>query len=174
MSQKSQFVTVLAWIIIALSGFALLISILQNILLNTVFPIEEMEQSMQAGETPDGFPNFIFQHIRIVFAAIAGVLALHLIGGIGLLKRKNWARILMSALFVVGILYLVSAVVIQFVFIDSVGAGIPDKEFRIFANVIRIGSLIIALAFVGLNSWLIYKLNSRQIVAEFVPQGPLP
>ncbi len=48
---RSDFVTTLAWIFIALAGFAVFISLLQNIMLNFFFPLDKMTSALQG---PDG------------------------------------------------------------------------------------------------------------------------
>ena len=65
---RSDFVTVLAWIFIALTGFAVFISLLQNIMLNVFFPLDKMTSALQG---PDGqhIPplfSLMFEHIRLV------------------------------------------------------------------------------------------------------------
>ena len=43
---RSMFVSVVAWIYIALDGFGAFISLIQNILVNTVFPFDRMSEGL--------------------------------------------------------------------------------------------------------------------------------
>ena len=61
MAERSGFVTVLAWIFIALAGFSTLISIFQNIMLVLMFPAEEFTAATrQLGNRQSAPPVFDF------------------------------------------------------------------------------------------------------------------
>ena len=87
--QKSSFVTVLAWIFIALSGFGTLIGILQCVMIMTVFNTPEMSQAMQAPAPPGSpaFAVFMMKHMVAFFVAVLAVNMLTLASSIGLLLR---------------------------------------------------------------------------------------
>ncbi|MCK4816308.1 hypothetical protein KA005_11115, partial [bacterium] len=55
---KSTFVTVLAWIFIVLAGFATSISILQNIMIILIFPVEEINQRLSSPDVQENMPAF--------------------------------------------------------------------------------------------------------------------
>src|SRR6478672_6650334 len=98
---QSSFVTVLAWIFIVLAGFATLISILQNVMISLMFPIEEMQAAMvQAKHKQDMpvFAEFMFSHFQLFFLSFLVVSSVTLVSAIALLKRKNWARVLFIGL----------------------------------------------------------------------------
>ena len=90
--QRSTFVTVVAWIFIALSGFGALVGILQNIMLQTVLRSEEFGQAMQAAPLQPGLPpfaTFMFEHFQWFFLAALLANVVMLVVSIGLLKRRK-------------------------------------------------------------------------------------
>jgi len=68
--ERSTFVNVLAWIFIVIGGFSTFISILQNIMIQTMFPKEEISQAMQQADQVDNFPFFaqlMFNNVNLFF-----------------------------------------------------------------------------------------------------------
>lgn len=173
--QPSTFVNVLAWIFIVLAGFTTCISILQNIMIHTLFPREEMQQAMQQAEHNQQIPpyfEFMFNHFDLFFAAFLVISATTFIAAIALLKRKNWARILFIGLMALGIAWNVAGLVLQFTlfssFPDFAGAQAPPPEFQSVMQIMRIASVVMVLAFCSLFGFIIAKLCSKKIRAEFV------
>ncbi len=65
--QKSTFVTVLSWIFIFLAGSATVISIIQNVLINVLFPVEEMIKAFNEPTFNESMPNrFKFYSLMFV------------------------------------------------------------------------------------------------------------
>ena len=87
----SSFVTVVAWIFIAFGGLTTFISLLQNVVINTVFPTEQFRAAQSGVPMPAAFA-WIFDHVRLFFFLFLVVSATTLISAIGLLRRRNWAR----------------------------------------------------------------------------------
>ena len=76
---RSSFVTALAWVFIGLSGFATLIAIAQNVMINTIFPVDQMEVAMHSAKTQQDIPpivEFMSSHFRFFFGAFLGILTL--------------------------------------------------------------------------------------------------
>jgi len=171
--QRSTFVSVLAWIFIVLGGFATFIGILQNIMIQTMFPKEQMAQAMEQAENADHMPafaNFMFGHFDLFFLLFLVVSATSLIAAIALLKRKNWARITFIVLMALGILWNVAGLVLQFTMFgqmpEMAGQGTPP-EFEKMMLIMKIASAIMVVAFSTLFGWIIKKLTSAPIKAEF-------
>src|SRR5690242_17763652 len=100
---QSTFVTVVAWIFIVISGFGTVIAILQNVMVQTVFRDSGMAQAMQT--PPPGTPPlsaFMAMHLPWVFFAFLLISTFTLISSVGLLKRRNWARLSFVGLMVLG------------------------------------------------------------------------
>jgi hypothetical protein len=170
---RSQFVTVLAWIFIVLSGFTAFIAALQNIMIHVMF-----EGGFGKGmpppppETGPAF-GFIFGHMQWFFAGFLVMSLVSLAASIGLLRRQEWARRLFVALMVFAIAYQLAGLGLQSVMMSSFDrplAGAPDgfdAGFRTMTIVIRIFSVVMALAFCGVFGWIIKRLFAADIRAEF-------
>lgn len=168
-NKESVFVNVLGWIMIIFCGFGLLISVLQNIMINVAFPIEEMQESLNNTSSPGGFPTFLFSNIRLVFVLFGIVILAGLIISVAFLKRKNWARIGLIILFGIGIIYNLGSLIYQWLFIDSINNDFPQSQ-NDFGNMMLIMKIFMTLftfGFIVLFAWLIKKLTSENIKLEF-------
>lgn len=163
---NSTFVTVLAWIFIIFSGFQTLISILQNVTL-ALTPAVQVPQASQ--EVPKQ-AQFILSNVHLFFASFLILSIVNLTAAFGLLKRKNWARIFFILLMSLGILSAIPSLVIQFVFTDwipKVSEGAETEELRSIAVAIQVFGTTVIICFIILLSWIIKKLVSSTIRAEF-------
>jgi hypothetical protein len=179
MANRSTFVTVVAWIFIALSGFATLISALQNIMVWTMFSRPEMAEAMHA--PPPGAPPFaafMLAHFHWFFLAFLLVCATTLVSSIGLLKRMNWARVVFVGLMLLGIAWNMGGLVFQFGMFDEMrrefadvpkAAGVPDMRASMIA--IEVVSVLFAVGFSVLFGWIAIRLLSREIKGEFGAMG---
>ncbi len=175
---QSIFVTVLAWIFIAFTGFATFISLLQNIMIGFMLPVEEMNAAFSKGAAAEEIPafaRFMFSNIRIWFAAFFVIVAALLATSIGLLKRKNWARISFIAFMGLGIAWNVFGLVMQHVMLSSFPTPtMPVSEVDAFSAdfesmrmVMQVFMLAMAVGMSVLFGWIIKRLVSPQVRAEF-------
>jgi hypothetical protein len=173
---RSAFVTAVAWVFIALAGFATLISILQNVMIYTFFPLDQMHAAMaQAREQQQmpAFTLFMFEHIRELFTGFLVVTSGTLIISIGLLRRHNWARILFVALLVFGIIWNIGSLFWQWFFFQSMpqppqAPAQMHAQFQTMFLVMEVFSGIMALGMSVLFGWIIKRLTSPGIKSEFV------
>ena len=163
---KSIFITVLSWILIVLNGFGLLISVLQNIMINVMFDRNVFNDISNSSED---FPNFIFSYFNYIILLYGLIILYSFISSIGLLKRKNWARISYVVLFGIGALYMVTMMVYQWFFTQNINDvfNSPNNDFDKMFLMMRVFTLILTLGLTGLFSWLITKLLSKNIRDEF-------
>lgn len=176
---RSSFVTVVAWIYIALTGFGTFILVVQNVLFNTVLPFDQMHEAWTQAQRETGLPpafGWIFDHIRLFLLVFLVVTVIKLVSAIALLKRRNWARIVFIIIFALGIFWNIAGTVLQ-QFMVSWMPTIPHvrnapKDFELMMTAmmtfIRVISAFFAIAFTVLFAWMIKKLVSPEIVAEFV------
>jgi hypothetical protein len=170
---RSSFVTALAWVFIALAGFTTLIAILQNVMIAVMFPADFGGEVRGTSDMPAFFRIF-FSYPRVFFGAFLVVSAATLISAIGLLRRKNWARLLFIAVMVLGILWNLGGFVLMLSMTSSMPA-VPDSGppgfrdgFDIMWKVMLAFSIVIGLAFLGLFGWIIKRLMSHEIRREFI------
>lgn len=150
-SNRSTFVTVVAWIFIVLSGLGVLISIMQNAMV-----------WVMARDFGEGLP-LVF---KLIFPAILLLEVWWLASAIGLLLRKNWARISFIVLLGLGILYMVGSTVTQWVLLARMPVS-NDASFASIRLMMQIVTLVMALGVSLLFGWIIKRLRSVPIKAEF-------
>lgn len=178
----SIFVTVVAWVFIVLSSFAVLASLFQNIMINLVFPFNEMQTAMQEAEVDLSMPWFVkieLIHFRILAASFLVIEMLTLGTAIGLLKRKNWARYIFVGIMGLCILF---CILWGLVLLGLVGAWFYSfSEFAqspvledgqgselIVSGYIMVGfTVAISIGLIVLFGWIIKKLVSPEIRREF-------
>ena len=173
--RRSTFVTVLAWIFIVMAGFATLISILQNIVIALMFPAAEMQAAAARAQDQPGVPWFaswMFNHVQAFFLFFLVASASTLVASIGLLKRKNWARLLFIILMALGVVWNIAGVVMMFFFFSSFGdvavANQPAAEhFDVIFKVMLAFNCLMVAGFIWLFGWIIKRLVSEDIRREF-------
>ncbi len=172
---RSTLVTAVAWIFIFLSGFAVLIGSLQGLLIFLVFPKAEMTEALnaaaQAGEVPE-VSRFMFQYMEWFFVGFLAVSIAALASSIGLLRRKNWARILFVGILGFGVIWNLGGLAFTFSFMDpaSFVAGQPaPPAFETMMKIMMWFNVIMALAISALLAWIIRKLTTEPIRSEFLP-----
>lgn len=172
----SNFVTAVAWVFIALSGFATLIALLQNLMINLVVPVAEMQVAIQQGGKGPPMPwlfRFMAENVRLIFFAFLAISGLTLASSIGLLRRRNWARLTFIGILGFGIAWNLGGMAVQVSLLSSF-PSIPDNapaeiqdRFDFFARAIMAFSVLFALGMSGLFGWIIKRLVSRDIRREF-------
>ena len=172
---RSTFVTVLAWLGIILFGFSTLIGSVQTLMLQTAFRNTGLDRmmadSLATAPIPSG-PKFLLGHFQMFFALIFACSVVGLVAFIGLLKRHNWARLTVVTLLGFGIAWNLFALALEQELFSAIpftppeGAGFPDMVgmFRIM----RIFTAVMSLGFSALFGWLIARLLSKPIRAEFL------
>ena len=176
---RSMFVTVVAWIFIALDGMTSFIVLIQNILLNTIVPFDQLREGMAKAQNTGRLPPYfawVFEHIRPFLFVMLIYTLTKLVAAIGLLNRQNWGRLLFIGILALGIALSVVGIVLQ-QFMVSAMPMMPlppnaPKDFQAIMQgmliMIRVFSAIFAIGVAVLYAWMIRKLLSPAIVAEFV------
>lgn len=167
MSQRSTFVTVVAWIFIVGSGFGTFISLIQNIMVHIMFQDPEFAQ---AAEMP-GDAAFIFNNFQLFVFGFFLVTVITLVSSIGLLKRKNWARLIFIGLLSVGILWNLGSIFFQAYMMPSMTDVGDDPAFQEFQTIHTLMQWFMAIMGIGiaiLLGWIIKRLLSDSIKQEFV------
>jgi len=175
-SKRSTFVTVVAWIFIACAGFATFISLLQALMFAFVFPAGELPP--YAGKHP-GFEEmpaviqFLAGNIRLFFFAFWSLSVVTLVSAIGLLRRRNWARLVFIAFMVLGIIWNLGGIWLQQAmlrYFQKLPPNVPSDasagiETMMGAMTLAMSAFAIAMTLVF--AWIAKRLMSRSIKAEF-------
>jgi hypothetical protein len=153
------------------------IALLQNILINTVFPFDKLQSAKASAPPMPPIFDFLFDNFRFLFLAFLVISATKLFSAIGLLRRWNWARLMFVGILGLGIAWIVGGLVLQQFMIDSMmkfpidaaRPAPPDFDARMKGMMIamRVFSALFGLGFAALYAWLIKRLLSPSVAAEF-------
>ena len=162
---RSSFVTVVGWVFLAFSAMGTLIGILQNTMLATVFPLDEMNKATSADPEFAKLPlffRFFMAHPWLWFALALLMSATTLVASIGLLRRKNWARLLFIGILVLGVAWTVGSLPLSWSMFSS--GPFSDKnmpeDFSRFLVVMQVFMAVFAIGFAALFAWIIRRLVS--------------
>ncbi len=170
----SLFVTVLAWTTIVPSAFGLVVALMQNVIFAVFMSPGQFAQIVAM--LPPGMEtlgNVSYGTMRVALLAFLALSLTFLLTGIGLLKRRNWARVVFIAAVALGTLYGVAT----YFFMDATsdlsvllpdttieGAGIDLAQV---AAMMRVTTTALTILFTAFNLWLIWRLVSPSIRQEF-------
>lgn len=171
-SPRSTFVSAIGWTFVALSAMTAMVSILQNIMVHTVFTGAGFDRAMATmpADTPWVF-RLMLGNFKVFFGLILLVSLVMLAASIGLLLRKNWARITMIVLMIGSACSQLLGLFAQFSVMGHMrrqfdaAPGAPDMGF--FLIVMAIFSALFGLGFCALFIWIAKRLTSPEIAAEF-------
>ncbi|MCS3902117.1 cell division protein FtsX [Methylohalomonas lacus] len=160
-TQRSAFVSVVAWVFIVLGGFATFIAVMQNIAVHFLLSAEQLQQMA---------PNaFTARHIGTLFLCLLLLAVVTLTAAIALLKRRNWGRRLFVALMGLVIVWNIASLLLQQQSAREPATGTLARQD--FASGLDILSLVLAVALSLLCGWIAWRLCRPAIVAEFQPNG---
>jgi len=165
-SKHSEFVNVVSYISMALGAVSALSVFGQYVKLRS--GLSDAEKEMLAVfdqvEIPQIFKLMLDNMDLILACSLLFSVAL-LITGVGLLKRKNWARLCCIGLLVWTILFSLVALVAMFFFLTDFPLFPPNFSFVI--TLVHVFNSIFTAAYCAVLCWLIYKLCTVKIRAEF-------
>ena len=171
-TQRSSFVTGVAWTFIGLAAFGTLIALMQNVMLSFMLP---PDSPMRGAENLPAFAQFMFSHPRMIFAAFLAVSATTLVSAIGLLKRKNWARLIFIGIMVLGVVWNIGSLILPFYMFSALMPPMPEstpqdfrESFEMTWKIMTAFTIVIALAFAVLFAWITKRLASQDVKREFL------
>ena len=175
-ASRSSFVTALAWILIAVSGFGTFISSMQAVMLTFFLPSESLLVERPAPHGIENIPPFMqfsSLEVRYFFLAFWLLTALTLVSSIGLLRRKNWARLIVVGIFGLGVIWNLGRIWLQwqqmFSFTQFLATFPAEwtQQMQTMMVATRVGTTIFAIAIAALLGWLIKRLVSLPVRREF-------
>jgi hypothetical protein len=174
---RSGFVSAIAWTFIALAGFATLIAALQNAVFTLMFSgdptFEKLTREVAASGNMPPFAVFMFANFRLLLAGFLAVSSLTLAAAIGLLKRRNWARLAFIAMMLLGVLWNLGGIWLAFsmwTWFPPVPDTAPAEfraSFETMAKVITAVNIVVGVLLAGLFGWIARRLASSEIRQEF-------
>lgn len=175
--RRSSFITGLAWTFIACALLGVLVTGGQLVAVNTVLPVETLRAMLRELEKSLPLPAFIgaaFEHLRELLTVLLALSLVTLAASIGLLTRRNWARLvfivlsLVSALWhAVGAFAPLAVVFAPLTFVQAFPPELraPAEMLLRMALWATIGS---GLLFAGAFAWLAKRLAGEEIRQEFL------
>ncbi len=173
----SSFITAVAWFFIIIGAVSTLIISFQNLFLYLFFPAGEFSAAAESYSGSDHFSFHglysieIFQVLLFLLFLLSFFL---LISAIGLLRRKNWARIVFIVLLTAGIIWNGVYLWIQKSVLSYVGLIETGKDAEMntlldnFISTFSIESFSVAIILSALYGWVIWKLSTPPVRNEFI------
>ena len=175
---RSSFINVLGWIFVCLAGFATLIGVLQNVMLQLLF-VPTLQQQLSAQPLPSNMPasmGWMFAHVIWFFRGFLLLSIITLTAAIGLLLRRDWARRLFIGLMAFAIVYQLAGLGLQWWFMGSMQqamswpASAPTQFDASMGGVmlaIQVLGAVMSIGFSVLFGWIVKRLHSAPIRREF-------
>lgn len=173
---RSTFVTVTGWIFLVLSGFALLILLLDALMLQIMSSSGSFQEAMQSASAQQAdmpaISLFLFKHLALFLILPLLAFGSTFVASLGLLRRWNWARVLFIVVMIIGIIWNLFGLAVQFFMMAWMRQDFamlpPDApDIGLFVTVMMAFSALFALAFCVLFGWIAKRLMAPAIVAEF-------
>ena len=172
---RSTFITVLAWLSIIGAAGATLVSLMQAAMYFLPFrdKVAAAPTHWPGTEQMPALAQFFFSHPEIFITAFWFLSVLTFISAVGLLWRKNWARVYFIVVLGLGIVWNLGSLWLQHQVLSvastTMRSSSPEftKEAEVFETVFSIVSIAIAVGTAVLFAWLIARLLSRAVRAEF-------
>ncbi|HEX7047315.1 MAG TPA: hypothetical protein VF275_07075 [Gammaproteobacteria bacterium] len=162
---------IVGWVFVVFAGFGVLAGILQNLMLHLLFP-DGWQDEIAAGAVQVGAGFEIFQYFELIAGAALMVAILMLLAAIGLLRRRNWARLTFIGILCLGILWNIASFTWQVLFFREMfvppqAAGEFQQQFEVIHHVGLWMAGVFALMLSILFGWIAWKLTRTAIKAEF-------
>lgn len=165
----SSFVNALGWILILCGSCSACVTILKNIIFPPFLSKEELTEAMQQSSL---IAKIMFSHSEYIFLSGLILSIAMLVVGIGLLKRKNWARIITIVMVALGILFYAAILVLLFTLfsemINVLGGEAGAGEIQKLLNFIQVFGTVLTGFFLVFHIFIIKKLCSAKIKEEFL------
>jgi hypothetical protein len=177
---RSPFVTIVAGVFIAVSGLALAVAVAQyRIATMEAYRVtldRAVHDSAFASVAPPAW-RFLLAHYRTIALAGLATGAVTLVASVGLLRRRNWARVLFVGLLSLGLAAMVASVFLRDAMIPDLSAVMARDstleqargDLAAASRAMRSVFAGLALGIAGLFGWLIARFVSPGVRAEFVP-----
>ena len=171
----SPFVTVMAWISLALGALGALSGLMQAVMLPALRPEAMLAQLDAAGMSLPPAVAWLFSHLQLLNFLSLLSSALFAAVSWGLLRRREWGRLGFIAFLLLGALAGLVGAAWFGRLLDGLSAGSPlsdsDPLFAQIQAAMRLVMWLGAVAIAALHAAIVWKLCTPAIRAEFA-RGP--
>jgi hypothetical protein len=158
----SSFVSVLAWIVMILSGYSTLKALWITVMISTMYP-RDLLDAAEKNQDSSSPAAFMTSHIRLYFGAYLVISAVTFASSVGLLKRRNWARVLLICLMTFFIVFNIGSVVShvpEFSAAFQEPGEYPNAPMIIFSAGMNVAASVLC-------AWIVKRLTSGALRSEF-------
>lgn len=169
--QRSTFVTVTGWLFLSIGAIMTIFSLIQALMYVRMLSMPTMHQAMHEGAKHLPFLlQLIFDHFRLYIFLVFSLSFATFLSAIGLIKRSNMARRLFIVILTVSVLGMLAAFITQ-LSISPATNNIPNaqipKEAKNMLRAMKGFQFILTFSFSCLIGWIIARLSTPEILAEF-------
>ncbi len=173
-SGASAFIQALAWLSIVFAAFSLLAGLLQCLLVPALLPDAELNRLMgsSAGRSAHPLLLSVLRSRGLLALAPLAMSSATIVSAVGLLMRRNWARIAFIVLLSLGIpANLASLALVRAAFssIPPIAEGIGPAFFQPMLKAVEFAAYAGLLGVCALLGWLVRKLATEPVRSEFAP-----
>jgi len=167
----TTFVSAIGWIFAIVSGFGFVLGLIQTLLLEFVFDVEAAKQTMRT--SPEGMPllaEWVLHYMPVMALVLLVYSAFVFVSSIGLLKRMGWARRMFITILFISIAAVFCGPVLNFWLAslpEQIGPVPGAREFSLLMAYSGMINLLIALALGVAFGWIIKRLMSPEVAAQF-------
>ena len=134
-----------------------------------MIPLDKIAEVMKKSPHPDPAFQSMLVYMRLCVPGFLLLSLTALISAIGLLFRKNWARLLFVGISAVAIAYNIVEGIIPLVRpVRPAAFPQANPHFRLWLDVFRVFTIGVSVASVVLFIWIIKRLVSKPVKEEFV------
>lgn len=174
--RPTAFINVLAWLFIVLAGIGILTGLLQNLAIYFWPPLVEVLEQTRQQETVvapgSGWWHLVMSNLRwvLAFNLLASILVFA--AAVGLLHRRNWARLAFVLLLAIVVLFTLAnlAFALQTVF-SGTPAGTPADSYAPAMHAARgpsvLAGMLFSLLLCVLFAWVIWQLCRAEVAEQF-------
>jgi hypothetical protein len=176
-TQATPFVSGLAWSFIGLAGLSMLLALIPSLLFAYVVPMEPLRATVAEAIRLKMLPPLAMTavgHLPALFMALFAGSLLTLLVSIGLLQRKNWARIAFAWIMVVTAAIHLAGLALPFYLRHDFSAAInhmpPDLRgvATTVTGLLVVASSVMGIVFAGFFAWVAQRLFSAEMAREFL------
>ncbi|MGM0442227.1 MAG: hypothetical protein ACQEQC_07395 [Elusimicrobiota bacterium] len=178
-SKNDKFINRIAWLFLVLSSFSALGGILKIITINFASPFNEMQRIWQApsilGQLPE-FSRFFINNMQVIMIIFLLSSVLMVISSIGVLRRKNWARVIFIILLVIVIIQSIGGLLLQSYLLTKMpfsSYGIHLPNFKSVVTTIRAVSIFFGVIVTVFLGNIIRRFMSTEIKSKFLTEESL-
>ena len=171
---RSTFVTRLGWSLVVFFAFSALIGVVQNVMVNVMISGEQWQQQLDQLSFQGNVPNWLMpllNNFRWLVFSVLLFSVFSLAASIALLRRREWGRRAVMVVLVMGVLFTIGGLWWQYDFLEHIRTtyvSLPQQSLDSM-TLLNVVNSIFALLTLLLHGWLLKKLCSAKIVAEFQP-----